>query len=133
MDNDELRNTVRRPLNPWQVVNGVKDGLDGSDEDRHVLGLAARHDGVDGDLLNRRFAKEVRDAAEGLGYEHMDVFSGAGHDSVYLQRICPTAMIFVPCEGGVSHAESESITPEDAGAGANVLLHATLEFAGGQT
>ena len=39
-------------------------------------------------------------------------------------------MIFVPCEGGVSHAESESISPADAEAGANVLLHATLELAG---
>ncbi len=72
----------------------------------------------------------VRTATEGFGYEGMDVFSGAGHDSVYLQRICPTAMIFIPCEGGVSHAESESITPEDAGSGANVLLHAALELAG---
>ena len=72
----------------------------------------------------------VRAAAGGLGYEHMDVFSGAGHDSVYLQRICPTAMIFVPCEGGVSHAESESITLDDAEAGANVLMHATLDLAG---
>lgn len=72
----------------------------------------------------------VRAAAARLGYDHMDVFSGAGHDSVYLQRICPTAMIFVPCEGGISHAESESITSVDAEAGANVLLRATLELAG---
>ena len=72
----------------------------------------------------------VRAAAAGLGYEHMDIFSGAGHDSVYLQRICPTAMIFVPCEGGISHAESESIASADAEAGANVLLHATLDLAG---
>ena len=72
----------------------------------------------------------VREAAEALGHEHMDVFSGAGHDSVYLQRICPTAMIFVPCAGGVSHAESESITPEDAEAGADVLLQAALQLGG---
>ena len=38
-------------------------------------------------------------------------------------------MIFVPCVGGVSHNESEAITPEWAAAGANVLLHAALEKA----
>jgi N-carbamoyl-L-amino-acid hydrolase len=54
----------------------------------------------------------------------------AGHDSVYLQRTCPTAMIFVPCEGGISRAESENIASSDAEAGANVLLHATLHLAG---
>jgi N-carbamoyl-L-amino-acid hydrolase len=79
------------------------------------------------------FAEEcvaaVRDAADRLGYSHMDVFSGAGHDSVYLQRICPTSMIFVPCEGGVSHAEHENITAADAEAGANVLLHAAMTVA----
>lgn len=84
-----------------------------------------------------RFASEcvgaVRAAADTVGYSHMDVFSGAGHDSVYLQRICPAGMIFVPCAGGVSHAESESITLEDAEAGANVLLHATLQLAGGRS
>jgi N-carbamoyl-L-amino-acid hydrolase len=83
-----------------------------------------------------RFAPEcigaVRAASGALGYSQMDVFSGAGHDSVYLQRICPAGMIFVPCAGGVSHAESESITPEDAEAGANVLLHATVQLAGGE-
>lgn len=71
----------------------------------------------------------VRSAADDLGYSHMDVFSGAGHDSVYLQRICPASMIFIPCEGGVSHAEHESITAADAEAGANVLLHAALTLA----
>ena len=80
------------------------------------------------------FAEEcvdaVRSAAGRLGYSRMDVFSGAGHDSVYLNRICPTGMIFIPCQGGVSHAERESITPDDAEAGANVLLHAVLSVAG---
>ena len=81
-----------------------------------------------------RFADEcvnaVRDAAGRMGYSHMDVFSGAGHDSVYLQRVCPTGMIFIPCEDGVSHAERENISPEDAEAGANVLLQAVLAVAG---
>ena len=68
----------------------------------------------------------VRDAAGALGYTRRDIVSGAGHDAVYVARIAPTAMIFVPCEGGISHNESESATPEDLAAGCNVLLHAAL-------
>src|SRR3546814_14382142 len=59
----------------------------------------------------------------------MEIVSGAGHDACYVSRVAPTAMIFVPCEEGVSHNESESATPEDLAAGCNVLLYAMLERA----
>jgi N-carbamoyl-L-amino-acid hydrolase len=72
----------------------------------------------------------VRAAVETLGYTHQDIVSGAGHDSVYVARVAPTAMIFVPCEGGISHNEAENITPAQAEAGSNVLLHAVLGFDG---
>jgi N-carbamoyl-L-amino-acid hydrolase len=72
----------------------------------------------------------VRDAARALGLSHRDIVSGAGHDAVYLSRVAPTAMIFVPCEGGISHNEIESATPADLTAGCNVLLHAVLARAG---
>lgn len=72
----------------------------------------------------------VRDAALALGLPHRDIVSGAGHDAVYLSRVAPTAMIFVPCEGGISHNEIESATKEDLAAGCNVLLHAVLARAG---
>jgi len=72
----------------------------------------------------------VRDAAQALGLPHCDIVSGAGHDAVYLSRVAPTAMIFVPCEGGISHNEIESATKEDLTAGCNVLLHAVLARAG---
>jgi acetylornithine deacetylase/succinyl-diaminopimelate desuccinylase-like protein len=39
--------------------------------------------------------------------------SGAGHDSVYTSKHCPTAMIFIPCKDGVSHHPTEYSTPED--------------------
>ena len=81
-----------------------------------------------------KFAPElvgsVRDAARALGFSHRDMVSGAGHDAVYLSRVAPTAMIFVPCEGGISHNEIESATPADLTAGCNVLLHAVLARAG---
>ncbi len=73
----------------------------------------------------------VRKAAAALGYSHRDIVSGAGHDAVYVARVAPTAMIFIPCEGGISHNEIESATPADLAAGCNVLLHAALNVAGG--
>jgi N-carbamoyl-L-amino-acid hydrolase len=80
-----------------------------------------------------RFANDlvagVRDAAEGLGHSHLDIVSGAAHDAVYMSRIAPTAMIFVPCEGGISHNELESARPEHLAAGCDVLLHAVLDQA----
>jgi N-carbamoyl-L-amino-acid hydrolase len=71
----------------------------------------------------------VREAAGALGCSHLDIVSGAGHDAVYIARIAPTAMIFIPCAGGISHNEIESATPADLAAGCNVLLHAALRKA----
>jgi N-carbamoyl-L-amino-acid hydrolase len=70
----------------------------------------------------------VRAAVAALGLSHQDIVSGAGHDSVYVARVAPTAMIFVPCEAGISHNEAENMTLAQAEAGANVLLHAVLGF-----
>jgi len=72
----------------------------------------------------------VRAGAQQLGCRHMDIVSGAGHDAVHIAGVAPTAMIFVPCEGGISHNEIENAKPEDLVAGCNVLLQAVLEKAG---
>jgi len=71
----------------------------------------------------------VRKATERLGYPSREIVSGAGHDAVYVARVAPTAMIFVPCENGISHNEVENARPEDLTAGCNVLLSAMLERA----
>ncbi|HEY1300860.1 MAG TPA: Zn-dependent hydrolase [Stellaceae bacterium] len=71
----------------------------------------------------------VRAAAEAQGYAHQDIVSGAGHDAVYMARVTPTAMIFVPCKDGISHNEIEDAAPADLAAGCNVLLNAVLEAA----
>jgi N-carbamoyl-L-amino-acid hydrolase len=71
----------------------------------------------------------VRNATAKLGYSHRDITSGAGHDAVYVARVAPAAMIFTPCIDGISHNESENMTPEWAAAGTDVLLHAVLEKA----
>ena len=71
----------------------------------------------------------VRDAAERLGYSHMNLISGAGHDACWINRVAPTAMVMCPCVGGLSHNEAEEISSEWATAGTDVLMHAVLETA----
>jgi N-carbamoyl-L-amino-acid hydrolase len=68
----------------------------------------------------------VRAAVSARGYPALEMVSGAGHDSVYVARVAPTAMIFVPCKDGLSHNEAESATADDLSAGANVLLETVL-------
>jgi N-carbamoyl-L-amino-acid hydrolase len=72
----------------------------------------------------------IREAAQAQDMTWMNVISGAGHDAVYLARVCPTAMIFVPCLDGISHNEIEDAQPGHLEAGCNVLLQAMLQSAG---
>ena len=72
----------------------------------------------------------VRRAADSLGYAHMNIISGAGHDACWINQVAPTAMIMCPCVDGLSHNEAEEISKDWATAGTDVLLHAVLETAG---
>jgi N-carbamoyl-L-amino-acid hydrolase len=71
----------------------------------------------------------VRAAAEKLGYSHMNIISGAGHDACWTNRVAPSVMIMCPCVDGLSHNEAEDISKEWAAAGADVLFHAVVETA----
>ena len=68
----------------------------------------------------------VQQAVNQLGYKNIQMVSGAGHDSVYVSRVAPTSMIFVPCKDGLSHNELENASKSDLEAGCNVLLFAIL-------
>jgi len=70
----------------------------------------------------------VRVAVEAGGFSSRDIVSGAAHDSVYIARVAPTTMIFVPSRGGISHNEAEWTSFEQCAAGAQVLLNAVLEY-----
>jgi N-carbamoyl-L-amino-acid hydrolase len=85
--------------------------------------------GFDPVEFNEACVSAVRDAAERLGYSHMNLISGAGHDACWINRVAPTAMVMCPCVDGLSHNEAEEISPEWATAGTDVLLHAVLETA----
>ena len=68
-------------------------------------------------------------AAKRLGYPHMHIPSGAGHDARYIAEICPTGMIFIPCWKGISHNETEDATPGDLAAGTRVLAETLVDLA----
>ncbi|WP_430463982.1 Zn-dependent hydrolase [Tabrizicola sp.] len=79
--------------------------------------------------FDANLVKIVRQSAENLGLSHMDIVSGAGHDACWINRVASTVMIMCPCVDGLSHNEAESISPEWAAAGTDVLLHSVLEVA----
>ena len=81
-------------------------------------------------LFHPDCVEAVGRAAAKLGYSHMPAVSGAGHDAVYMAKLAPSGMIFIPCKDGISHNEIEDAKPEHIEAGCNVLLHAMLERAG---
>ena len=80
--------------------------------------------------FNEDCISKIRNAAKSLNYSHCDIVSGAGHDACHISHIAPTGMIFIPCEGGLSHDEAENTSPEQVSAGADVLLNTVLATAG---
>jgi N-carbamoyl-L-amino-acid hydrolase len=79
--------------------------------------------------FDERLVGLVDEAAQQLGLSRRRMVSGAGHDSLHTAQFAPTAMIFVPCAGGLSHNEAESAKAEDLAAGADVLLRVALQVA----
>ena len=79
-------------------------------------------------VFDAQCVASVRKAAETSRFSVRDIVSGAGHDAAYVARVAPTAMIFVPCRGGVSHNEAEFTSKEQCAAGAQVLLQAVLDY-----
>jgi N-carbamoyl-L-amino-acid hydrolase len=106
-----------------------------------LVRAALRHHGLAGDIrcvweapgvvFDAGCVDAVRTATAALGYDALELVSGAGHDSCNVASVAPTAMIFVPCVGGLSHNEAENALPSDLEAGANVLLHAMVALASG--
>lgn len=97
-----------------------------------VLGVGCAVEAVghfDPVTFDPKLVASVRKAAEDLGYSHMNIISGAGHDACWAAKVAPSTMIMCPCVGGLSHNEAEEISKEWASAGCDVLLRAVLETA----
>ena len=79
-----------------------------------------------GDIFGAELIGGIRAQAICMGYDWRDIQSQAGHDAYHMAMHCPTAMIFTPCAGGITHNNAENCTPEDFVAGLNMLLHAVV-------
>lgn len=82
-------------------------------------------------LCSEEIQSAVGHACETLGLSTMSLVSGAGHDCMQLQDLCPVGMIFVRSQDGVSHHPDEWSSEADCAAGADVLYHTLLLLAVG--
>ena len=64
----------------------------------------------------------MEDALEETGHKRRTLVSGAGHDAMILAEICPTVMLFIRCDGGISHNPLERVEPQDADDALKVML-----------
>jgi ureidoglycolate amidohydrolase len=70
----------------------------------------------------------IESACDTVGVTRQSMISRAYHDSLFMARIAPTAMIFIPCKGGVSHRPDEYSTPEQIAKGVAVLAHTLAQL-----
>ena len=68
----------------------------------------------------------VRSTSLRLGFRTLDILSQAGHDAYMIAKHAPTAMIFAPCQGGITHNNLELCTRDDLAPGLAVLLEAVV-------
>jgi N-carbamoyl-L-amino-acid hydrolase len=80
----------------------------------------------DSALATPSVQEAIENAASALGFRHMRLPSGAGHDAQMMARIGPMGMIFIPSIGGISHSPRELSTWEDCSRGVDVLMHTVL-------
>jgi N-carbamoyl-L-amino-acid hydrolase len=101
--------------------------------------VAAEREGVDWEWEKRMHSESVdfadkcvdavQGAADDLGYDNEQIYSGAGHDAAHLSKFCDTSMVFAPSEDGKSHNEDEYTSWEDCYKAANTLANAALRIA----
>ncbi|AFL87188.1 amidase, hydantoinase/carbamoylase family [Terriglobus roseus DSM 18391] len=96
-------------------------------------GVTVREEEVNADApatSSRAIVASIEKACESLGLSHRRMVSRAYHDSLFVARIAPVAMIFVPCRGGVSHRPDEFATVEAMTDGVRVLAETLRDLAG---
>ena len=111
------------------VTSGLVSDVAASEGVSAQLEQLARFEPV---VFDEEMVRLVEQVAADLGHPCRRIVSGAGHDAQMMARLCPTAMVFVPSAGGISHSPAEHTEPTDLVAGADVLLPAVLRLAGEQ-
>jgi allantoate deiminase len=79
--------------------------------------------------MDPRLTSALEEGVRALGISPLRLPSGAGHDAVAMATLCPAAMLFVRCEGGISHNPAESIEEADADIAVRVLIEAVKRLA----
>lgn len=95
-------------------------------EAQHCTAMIKRSFDMPGAAFSPDMVNLVEEAVNSLGLPHKQMISGAFHDALFLARVAPAAMIFVPCRDGLSHNEAEYVEPADAVTGARVLLRTAI-------
>jgi ureidoglycolate amidohydrolase len=93
--------------------------------------VAVRHEVINADApaqSSPAVVDALMQSAEALGFPYLRMVSRAYHDSLFMSRIAPVAMLFIPCRDGVSHRPDEYVSPEDIVRVALVLAHALLKL-----
>ncbi|MFC5532407.1 Zn-dependent hydrolase [Cohnella yongneupensis] len=79
--------------------------------------------------MSRTLASHIENVCASLSLSYRRMSSGAGHDAQLFSQLCPTAMIFVPSKGGISHSPEEHTSPEQLANGVSVLVSLLYELA----
>ena len=82
----------------------------------------------DATIMDKSLQETIEDACKSCGYSYQYMPSGAGHDAINMALFTPTAMLFIPSIGGISHSIHEYSRPEDLAAGTQVLLETILKL-----
>lgn len=79
--------------------------------------------------FSRPILEQIRSSARRREASHMDMISGATHDSRYASLMMPAGMVFIPCEKGISHNEAENVASDDLVSGGQVLSDTVIALA----
>ena len=100
-------------------------GLDADGENTIEARLISANPGVQ---MDDGLQETLSKAADGLDTPYRKMVSGAGHDAAFMTRLCPSAMLFVPCRDGRSHCPEEWADAADLALAAEVLANTIMEL-----
>jgi len=135
---NSIPSRVRITLDTRDTDLARRDGVMQTIERASEEVAAKRQVSIQSELLNADApadcAPEVRsalaDSCRRHGFPFLEMVSRAYHDSLFISRIAPTGMLFIPCRNGYSHRPDEYAAPEDIARGALVLAEALAKLSG---
>jgi N-carbamoyl-L-amino-acid hydrolase len=106
-----------------KMIQQIKAAVHIAREDRSVIGKIETINTDPPDTCAAEIIEAIETSAQNLQLNTQRMVSRAYHDTLFMARICPVGMIFIPCKGGVSHRPDEYSKPEEIEKGVKVLAH----------